>query len=105
MRRQMMIRQTFLRGPPARPLPRYPLESIIIIPCAFRYFHILMIWLRIGVRIRVFEEIAVYIAKVDEFDVWRDSTKVERGDFDRTDEGWSLSRRQLSVKDVNECGC
>jgi hypothetical protein len=90
---QMMIRQTFLRHSSACPLPRHPLEPVLIIPCAFCHFHILMIWLRIGVGIRVFEEITVYITKVDEFDVWRDSTKVERGDFDRTNEGWSLSRR------------
>jgi hypothetical protein len=93
MRWQMMICQTFLCHSPACPLPRYPLEPVLVIPSAFRHFHILMFWLGIGVRIRVFEEIAVYITKVDKLDVWRNGAKVERGDFDRTNEGGSLSRR------------
>jgi hypothetical protein len=90
MRWQMMVRWTIIRESPTRCLPGYPLKPIFIFRRTLCHLHVLMVCLRVRTGIRIFEEVAVYITKVDKLDIRRDGTKVKRGDLDRADERGSL---------------
>jgi hypothetical protein len=104
MRGQVMVRWTIVCNSPTRCRPRYPLEPIFILPRTFCHFHVLVVCLRVRTAVRVFEEAAVYITKVDKLDIWRDGAEVKGGYFDRANKGGSLGYCELAVEDVDEGG-
>ena len=58
-----------------------------------------------GVIVVVLKKVTVYVAQVDQFDLWWLRAEVEGSDFDRSDEGRPSGSLELPVNDTDERRC